>query len=502
MKISIEKVGKEILSNIESYRTDDCLDLNIIGNYLENKLSKGEKHRVENHFKICLYCLYQLNELAELIYLQKHGIPLPKPLFDKLSVLVPRKARNISNIVSNSLEKIVMTFRSWTEYLATRKYAFGGAIVVLLVVFISIYFGLTKRTAEHQVAQILDQLRYASVQILDAQGVRLGKNYGFNIDPNGKIITNLGVFAKGTPSKVKMADGTILPVIGIRVNPSKNFAVIDVKSHNLPFVKLADYPGIKGGKLTVVADPYDLKKGFSDAIANVTSKDIRGKQIGGPLELTYISEHMTKGVIVDAGGKVVGMTISGEKNMGFRISANQIKHLIERQPFVLPAEAMQQPHPEEAVNHYVKGILARDAEDIGTAIKCFKQAIELNPDYEEAYLELAGLYYEKFISSNNQKFLDLEISQYKELIRIDPENSDYHFYLALAYENKGWYSQTVKEYEKVISLDPKDEEARSELGIAYLVLGDVNKAKHQYEALKAIDSPYAYKLKKLIELKQ
>lgn len=502
MRISIEKLGREILENIENYKTNECLDVNIIGYYCENRLSEGERERVENHLKVCLFCLNQLNELAGLLYFKKHGTPLPEPLFKKLSSLIPHRERNLRDIVSNFMENITAAIGSRLKYLTFRRYAIGSIAALLLIVYVFFYFWPGKQREDKHLAQVLEQLRYASVQVLDDQGRRLGKDYGFNIDPAGRIITDLDIFGGGIPSRVRMADGTTLPVRSVWVDANKNLAVIDVEGHNLPFVRLADYHDTQRQtrKAVVIADPYNPERGISYVIATLTAISIRNRQIEERLELTYISERITRGIILDSEGRMLGIAIGGDGDLSFGIPVNQVRRLIEEKPPVPIKEVVLPAHSEEAVDHYIKGILARNAENTGAAVEHFKRAIEINPDYEDAYLELAGLYYDKFIATNNQKFLDLEIAQYKELIRIDPRNPDYHFYLALSYENKGWYRQALKEYEKVVSLDPKDEEARCELGIAYLIHGEIEKAKQQYEALKAIDSPYAYKLKKLIEL--
>jgi len=90
MPISIESKLRKYLKNIEIMKTPSCLETEIIGLYIEGKLPKGEKLRVENHISSCLYCLNQLTELKELIYFQKHKAPLTSHLLQNIMGLFPK----------------------------------------------------------------------------------------------------------------------------------------------------------------------------------------------------------------------------------------------------------------------------------------------------------------------------------------------------------------------------------------------------------------------------
>ncbi len=50
----LESVLQKALKNMEFQKTPACLDLEILGLYIEGKLPKGEKIRAEDHIGSCL----------------------------------------------------------------------------------------------------------------------------------------------------------------------------------------------------------------------------------------------------------------------------------------------------------------------------------------------------------------------------------------------------------------------------------------------------------------
>ncbi len=73
---TFEKEIKDALKEIDKLRTPECLDPALIGPFAEGTLSGEEKQRAENHFRTCLYCLKQLNDMKELLYYRAHPLKL------------------------------------------------------------------------------------------------------------------------------------------------------------------------------------------------------------------------------------------------------------------------------------------------------------------------------------------------------------------------------------------------------------------------------------------
>ena len=141
MAVSFESKFKKYLKNIEIMKTPSCLDTDTIGFYIENKLPKGEKIRVEKHISSCLYCLNQLTELKELVYFQKQSVPLPSHLLQKIKGLFPKEEKPqkdfLKDIFSPVIQRIsdFFTFpvRQWRY--ATVSLATALAVILIMIIY-------------------------------------------------------------------------------------------------------------------------------------------------------------------------------------------------------------------------------------------------------------------------------------------------------------------------------------------------------------------------------
>jgi hypothetical protein len=141
MPDSFELRLRKSLKNTGAMKTPSCLETETIGLYIEDKLPEGEKMRVEKHVASCLYCLDQLVELRELVYLQKHTTPLPSHLLQKIVDIYPKEERPIKqclrDILVSSVQKASDLFafplRQWRY--ATVSIATALVVILALVVY-------------------------------------------------------------------------------------------------------------------------------------------------------------------------------------------------------------------------------------------------------------------------------------------------------------------------------------------------------------------------------
>jgi hypothetical protein len=141
MAVSFESKFKKYLKNIEIMKTPSCLDTDTIGFYIENKLPKGEKIRVEKHISSCLYCLNQLTELKELVYFQKQSVPLPSHLLQKIKGLFPKEEKPqkdfLKDIFSPVIQRIsdflTIPVRQWRY--ATVSLATALAVILIMIIY-------------------------------------------------------------------------------------------------------------------------------------------------------------------------------------------------------------------------------------------------------------------------------------------------------------------------------------------------------------------------------
>jgi len=111
------------------------------------------------------------------------------------------------------------------------------------------------------------------------------------------------------------------------------------------------------------------------------------------------------------------------------------------------------------------------------AVGAFERAVEINPGYTEASLNLAVVYNElgKFDSStrayNQAKESRKEADSY-----LDPyvlgKLANMHAGIGSIYKDLGFYPQAVDEYKKALTLRPDCEDIRTDLGVAYRDMRD------------------------------
>ncbi len=140
MEAPPEKIDAELLEELDSHKTPHCLSVSAVGQYIEHTLPSEERDGVEKHLKSCLYCLNQLVELRELLFLEKKGDPLPRDLEKRLQGLAGSQNANLWINTSSIKDKFLAFWNS--------VYAWQGATALALVAILVTYLGLSHRGAK------------------------------------------------------------------------------------------------------------------------------------------------------------------------------------------------------------------------------------------------------------------------------------------------------------------------------------------------------------------
>ncbi|MBI4824877.1 MAG: tetratricopeptide repeat protein [Nitrospirae bacterium] len=127
------------------------------------------------------------------------------------------------------------------------------------------------------------------------------------------------------------------------------------------------------------------------------------------------------------------------------------------------------------------GLSHFDAKNYEAAIKTFKQAIEIRPDFMPAYYNL-GLSY-----SNLEKYEEA-INTYNRAIAIDSSYYKTYFLLGDAYYSLGNFEEAIKSYNKAITRNPDDVMSYCSLGLAYQKAGNYIAAIESFEHALKINS--------------
>ncbi len=115
------------------------------------------------------------------------------------------------------------------------------------------------------------------------------------------------------------------------------------------------------------------------------------------------------------------------------------------------------------------------------AIQAYQKAVELAPDYAEAWIGLGD-------ARQAKGQYDEAIVEYQKALALEPENARVHYGLGKIYYNeKQLYHEAVAEYQRAIQMDPKFLEAHLSLGEIYEEKGLYQDAVARYTHVLSIE---------------
>ena len=144
----------------------------------------------------------------------------------------------------------------------------------------------------------------------------------------------------------------------------------------------------------------------------------------------------------------------------------------------------QGPTPEKwaevrAIHHYEFGLDLTKMGEVEEGIEQYRQALEWNPNYEDAHNNLGAIY-------ARQGHLREAIVEYREVLRINPGHKQAHNNLGVALLNQpGELDEAITHFRESLTLDGKQAMVHESLGMALARQGKVTEAeKHFREAVR------------------
>ena len=489
---SAEKEIKNALREIEEFRTEECLGSVTIGLFAEGKLQGPERQAAENHLLGCPYCLKHLNDIKELLYYEKHPAGLSSTLVGRLKNLCPAgekkslEAAAAPSLLEGLKALVVFPARQWRYGAVSLATAFAAVAVCLVVL---------RPYGSSVAAPQVDGRSFVNVSALDDNGRVVNEAEGVVVGTGGLVASNLYPLAGARALRITLKDGRTYRTTHLWRDEEKNLAVMKIGDDSLPSIPMGDIGRISIGQTVfLVPDRRQADKRFKESVvSNLDSMAPIGR--GRPrryIHLATIGANGSRGAIVDRQGRLLGLVITEEKTINLAVPISDAERLVRESSAVAVSELKGTKFSAEALNFYLKGILARDGELWDEAIDCLSKAVALNPNLAGAYLELGYAFYRK-------RLYDQEARAYEDVLKIDPRNSDALFNLASNLQMRGEYGKAIKKYERVVAIDPEDAEAEYRLGLAYLAQGEKEKAMAVHARLRALNRGYAEMLRRLSE---
>lgn len=132
--------------------------------------------------------------------------------------------------------------------------------------------------------------------------------------------------------------------------------------------------------------------------------------------------------------------------------------------------------PEDiAVSYFTKSCYEKD---LAKQIEYLSKAIEINPEYADAYNN-------RGIAYTHLKEYEKAIEDFSKAIEINQEDADTYYNRGIAYSNLKEYEKVIEDYNKAIEINPEYAEAYNNRGNAYSELKEYAKAIEDFN--KAIE---------------
>lgn len=154
--------------------------------------------------------------------------------------------------------------------------------------------------------------------------------------------------------------------------------------------------------------------------------------------------------------------------------------------------------PFEAKVYFIKGMCFKENGDTNLAISSFRTAVEQDPDYFHAYMQLGNI----FAAQNNP----IAIDYYNNAINVNPTMVEAHYALGFYLQEHGNPDGALKVYNDLLMFDPNNAPTLHNIGYIYLFYkGDYDAAISWFNKALEADSRivngyyhrgYAYELKK------
>ena len=142
---------------------------------------------------------------------------------------------------------------------------------------------------------------------------------------------------------------------------------------------------------------------------------------------------------------------------------------------------------------FIQANIHKQLKKYDTAITYFEEAIQLNPNFSEAYNNLGNI--KKRIGK-----IEEAISCFKKAIELKENNILAYFNLANIYRENRYFNELIETYKKILSFNPNDIKTLYNLGSTYLFLGEISKGKNFFEKIIKINKNHIPSYRNIISV--
>jgi len=132
----------------------------------------------------------------------------------------------------------------------------------------------------------------------------------------------------------------------------------------------------------------------------------------------------------------------------------------------------------------------KDASELDRSIELFNRAIEKDPSYALAYVELGNATWEKWKETKEDVWVDQSRAIYNRALNLDDSLPNLHLALGLMNGDSGEDEAASQCFLRALELDPAYSVARQQLAFAYEKLGKMDEAEQEYRQVVTLKPDY------------
>ncbi len=146
----------------------------------------------------------------------------------------------------------------------------------------------------------------------------------------------------------------------------------------------------------------------------------------------------------------------------------------------------------QAYEHYLQGRhfwRRRNADDLLHAEQLLERAVEIDPDYADAWTALGATYavIPSYVTIEPEPYYDKAMTAARRALELDPIQAEAYAVLASSYSKEGRWSEAVRHIQKATELDPQNATAHHWAFIIYISAGRVGDAHREIEEAYRLD---------------
>jgi tetratricopeptide (TPR) repeat protein len=368
-----------------------------------------------------------------------------------------------------------------------RRFSKEFILAVILAVVAAVGYEWAKNWWKQEMLQ-RNLKAVAEIEAFDNHKM-IARGTGFFINSTGLLATNAHLIKGAADVIAKLPSGAFYQLRTFRsVDDAADIAILQFDGNETPCIKgIGNSDELEtGDKVYAIGNPRGLLSTVSEGNVSNPRRPINGRifiQFTSP-----ISPGSSGGGLFNESGRAVGVTAAVQKgednqNLNFAVPINDLTAVIGGQGNIRPGSPA----------HWVaQGSLADNRRQWDQAIAYYSQAIQLDPSYADAYIGLAGDYYEK-------GQYELEVKNSERAVQLDPGNADACYYLGTAYEDIGQLDKAIGQYLTTLKLDPNYKDALRDLALVYLARGNKSEATKLMPQLAKLNPRISQQLQLIIQ---